>query len=77
MIISDEDSCAAGDTDGAIYRYTLYNDAMNHDVMAPTQLLANEWMSGEHATLIPHFTSAGGTQVDLWVNVPDIRVTVV
>ena len=37
----------------------------------------DEWQSAKDATLAPQFTSAGGTDEDPWVLVPDMRVTAV
>jgi hypothetical protein len=72
MAISDEANCAAGNCAGMIY-----NTARSPDVRAPTQLLSNKWKSAKSATLGPQFASAGGTEENPWVEVPDMRVTAV
>ena len=72
MEISDEEDCAAGNSNGV-----LYNTVESPDVLAPTQLLSSKWRSAEAVTLGPQFTSAGGTEDNCWVDVPGMRVTAV
>jgi len=78
MMISNEANWAAGNSAGVIY-----NTVGSLDVLAPTQLLSNQWRSFETATLGPQLTSAparyaANAVVGLagsWVDVPDMRVT--
>jgi len=72
MYIGGEANCAAGKASGAIY-----NTVQSPDVLAPTQLLSKKWKSNKTVTLGPQYTSAGGTDENPWVEVPDMRVTVV
>jgi hypothetical protein len=72
MFISDEASCATGKPHGVIY-----HNAQDSTVMVPTQLLRNRWRSNMISTLGPQFTSAGGTEENRWVWVPDMRVAAV
>jgi hypothetical protein len=72
MYISDDQDCAAGDACG-----WMKHSAVNLEGLAPTQLPLDEWQSAKDATLAPQFTSAGGTDEDPWVLVPDMRVTAV
>ena len=71
-MISDEANCAADEA--AVCLYSIWPSP---DVLAPTQLRSNKWQSDETATLGPQYTSAGGTEEDPWVDVPDMRVTAV
>ena len=81
MLIGSEASCAAGNAVGCIY-----NTVQSPDVLSPTQLLSNNWMSNQYATLGPQFASAAQvssdpehieTEMGVWVKVPDMRVTAV
>jgi hypothetical protein len=72
MSIGLEAQCAAGEAVDV-----LFNFLQSPDVLVPTQLLSNEWLSGKLLTLEPQYTSAGGTTQDPWVDVPDMRVTAV
>jgi hypothetical protein len=72
MWIGMELNCAAGASCGVIY-----NTVHNPNVMAPTQLLSNKWLSSKVATLGPQYTSAGRTDESPWVWVPSMRVTAV
>jgi hypothetical protein len=72
MMISDEESCAAGAADGMVY-----NSVDSPDVQAPTQLRSKRWRSNEVSTLEPQYTTAGATEEDPWVNVPDMYMTAV
>ena len=76
MVIGDESHCSAGIAVGWVL-----NIVESPDVLAPTQLLSNKWMSNKRATLRPQFTTApqkydsvvGAPAV--WVDVPDMCVT--
>ena len=73
MMISNEANWAAGNSAGVIY-----NTVGSLDVLAPTQLLSNNWKSNQQAALGPEFTSAIGTdESQPWVPVPDMHVTAV
>jgi hypothetical protein len=78
MLIGIEANCAAGEAVGWIY-----NNVRNPEVLAPTQLLSNKWMSCQSTTLGPQFTSAparypGGPEgaEGAWVNIPNMRINV-
>jgi len=63
---------------GVIYAAAPWG-VQSPDVLAPTQLLSNEWRSSKYATLGPQFTSAVHIidRRGSWSFVPDMRVTVV
>jgi len=71
-MIGREASCAAGELRGSIH-----NTVQCPDVMAPAQLLSSTWQSSKSSTLGPQYTSAGGTEDNGWVDVPNMRVTAV
>ena len=76
-MISTEAKCAAGDL-----ACCIFNTVEHPDVLVPTQLSSNMWMSNKRATLRPQFTSApkydsSAAGPAAWVDVPDMRVTAV
>jgi len=70
--IGNDQACAEGEEWG-----WMQNCAHNPESLAPTQLRMDEWQSDVESTLGPQFTSAGGTDEDPWVWVPDMRVAAV
>ena len=71
MKCGHEESCDAGNGPGWFVHTTLTSN-----VLAPTQLSSDQWISAKVATLEPQFTSAR-EEGSAWVDVPDMRITAV
>ena len=75
MFVSSDVKCAAGKAAGV-----LFNTVQIPEVLAPTQLASNQWKSTVITTLGPQFASAParytGVVPGVWVDVPDMRGTV-
>ena len=72
-MISDDEHCAAGVSSGIICHPQVLPD-----FFAPTMLPSTGWSSSRGSTLAAQYASAGGSaEISSWVDVPNMRVTVV
>jgi hypothetical protein len=74
MMISDESHCAEGRAVGYIH-----NREATADVIAPSELPSDEWVSSASATLATQYASAERLPNDIgeWTLVPEMRITAV
>ena len=77
MMISDDTACIAGSHKGYLYN-TMKTAFPSFSSVAPTDLPSNKWKSNAYTTLKSQYASAKrAVPGDLWVLVPDIRITTV
>ena len=76
MTISDESECAEGRAKGYIR-----NRDVTADVVAPSELPSDQWVSTAYATLATQYASAESLNVNgeitVWAFVPEMRFTAV
>jgi hypothetical protein len=75
MMVSNESDCVEGGTMGYVESDFLQNDV----IVAPTDLPSDGWVSVPYATLELQYASAVhcDSPYDVWVYVPDMRITMV
>jgi hypothetical protein len=76
MTISDETDCALGMDMGMGSDMCISNTEATADVVAPTELPSDKWVSIPYATLETQYASAERFQM-AWARVPEMRITAV